>query len=524
MPFGWAWLPHDGHDSKPVAFVQSAASRQLPPDLILKSGPMRLVQVPQPHYEIPRAVLTYGETVLQADLVEIYPNGSPGVSPGSGFAHGHVQLTDPVGNLSADEASFNWIKHSGQASKAVIKFEGIEVTAAKVQVEPGVWTLDGVRAGFERGRPIAYVLSSHAILRPGSGLTAFGVDARLLGTRVGGVHRFDAPFDPSHGLGGDHYPAPNWSGDTGFGLRYRPRYLLDDRTAVAGTVSVTQTELPSYGVQIARSYLKAGETEGLVVPRSELDNRFSFGYFDTVGIASPTDEHNGIGLQRYNVSVGAFYNVQAFDRKGDEVFAKPFEATVERAFGTRQSFAVITDNTFQQIHVLGGSDHDRLLDSTTVAFPLIRLAPKLTTRIRFDGAGFVNPQSTFSWVQAQAGLVYHPNAQLRFGVAYNAARQFGTPLYLADELYSLNTLDLRSDFEFGPHRLSLLAKYDTERRRWYDNEFALYQVIGPIEFFARYRTFPSQFVFGGQVRLDSVLNQIEKRNPTRPEPTPKLDD
>ena len=488
---------------------------------------MRGEQLPEPHYVIEHAELSYGETVVKADSIELYPEGKEGLDgtgalrPGTGFAHGHVQLTDPVGVLSAEEAFFNWIDHTGKASNALVTFEGIQLSAAGVEVEPGIWTLDGIRASLAHGRPIGYILAGHAVLRPGVGFSAYSLDATLFGSRLGGIHHAD--YTLGGHFGGDRFPVPTLSGDRGFGLRYRPIYLIDDRTAIAGSANVSQTAPPSYGLQTSRSFLPAGEAHGLVVPRSELDMRFDFGYFDTLGVESPTDEHDQISRPRDNLSADIAYNVQAFDRKGDEVFAKPFETTFERSL-SKGGFALLTDNTFQQIHSLGGSDHARFLNFTTIGMPLIRLAPTLTSRIRFDGASFLGGSGSFSWVHSQLGLVYRPSDSIRFGVAYIAGRQFGTPLYQVDELYSVNGVDVRLDYDIGPHRFSLLGKYDTDRRRWYDREILVAQNVGPIQVFARLRTFPSQLIFGGELRLDSIVGELLKRNPGLPSPAPKLVD
>jgi hypothetical protein len=249
--------------------------------------------------------------------------------------------------------------------------------------------------------------------------------------------------------------------------------------------------------------------------------RFDFGYFDNLGVASPTTEQKLVAQPRDNLSVDTQYNVQAFDRKGAEVFAKPFEATFERSFGLRDGFALLTDNTVQEIHSLGGSDHTRFLDYSSLEFPMVRLAPQFTLRTRVDGATYQGGNESFSWLHSQFGLVYRPSQSARLGVAYVAGKEFGVPLYQVDELYSVNGLDFRSDFTLGPRGLSLLFKYDTDRGAWYDKEILISQAIGPVMAFARYRTFPSQFIFGAQIRADSVFSELFKHNPGRPGPLPK---
>lgn len=482
---------------------------------------MKFVEVPDPHYICPDATLAYGVTSIKADLIDIYPEGTAGIPAGSGFAHGHVLITDPLGIVAADEASFNWIERTGEASNAVITVEGMRISAAKLTIRPGVWMLDGIRAGLEGKHSLGYILAAHATIRPGIGLTVLSADGHLLGTRIGGMRK--AEYTIGGHFGGDRLPVPTYDGNQGFGIRYRPLYLADDRTAIAAQASINQFAPPSYGLQLARSFLAAGEAHGLVVPRSELDMRFAYGYFDNIGIESPSDEHEQIGHQRDNLSVDTEYNVQAFDRKGQEVFAKPLEATFERALDVK-GFAFLTDSTVQQIHSLGGSDHDRFINNSTVALPMVRISPNLTARLRFDGATFQSASSSFSWLQGQLGLIYRPNSSTRFGAAWTGGRQYGVSLYQADQLYSVNSIDVRGDFDFGPHRLSLLGKFDTNRHRWYDREILVGQQIGPVEIFARYRTFPGQFVFGGMVKLDSLLNEVVKRNPGRPTAPPVLPD
>ncbi|HLK13167.1 MAG TPA: hypothetical protein VKT78_00040 [Fimbriimonadaceae bacterium] len=522
MPLGWAWPAPGPHDSTPQAAPASAPTQRGLPSELKLVGVGGYEALPFPHFVYRNATLTFGESRITADSIELYPEGTDTLRRGSGLAKGHVEVTDPVGLLSADNATFNWVDKTGDASEALITVDGMRVIAAKVHIEPGLWTLDAVRAELARGHPLAYFLAGHAVVRPGTGLRVYSADAHVIGTRIGGVRHFN--YSVTRSLGGDIYPVPTYSGDRGLGVRYHPRYLLDDRTAVAGSFAVTQTAPPSYGVQFARSFLSAGEARGLVVPRSDLDMRFDFGWMDSVGIESPSDEHAQVSLPRDNVSVQSFVNVQAYDRKGSEVFVKPFEATIERSLELPRGAAVLSDTTFQHIHALGATDHDRFLNATTLEFPMLRLSPTLTIRPRLDAAAFVGSSTRFGWIHGQAGLVYRPNETWRFGAAFVGARETGSPLYLADDLYSLNSLAFRTDYAFGPHRVSLLAKYDTDRRRWYDREMFLGQSVGPLELFIRIRTFPSQLIFGGQLRVDSALNEILKRNPSRPKPAPKLPD
>jgi hypothetical protein len=110
---------------------------------------------------------------------------------------------------------------------------------------------------------------------------------------------------------------------------------------------------------------------------------------------------------------------------------------------------------------------------------------------------------------------------VRFGAAYVYGSHTGTPSFAIDELFSTRAFHGRVDFDFGPTKLSLLSKFDFEKRKWFDNEIGLSQVLGPIEPFITFREFPRTVTFGVRLRAEQAFDRLRRRFDNR---TPSLID
>lgn len=84
-------------------------------------------------------------------------------------------------------------------------------------------------------------------------------------------------------------------------------------------------------------------------------------------------------------------------------------------------------------------------------------------------------------------------------------------MFDADRLYSEHALHLRADLKLPATKFSVLVKYDFDRRSAYDVEFTLKQAIRSIEPFVSYRSFPGTLSFGVSVRMQKLLEALQKR-------------
>ena len=107
------------------------------------------------------------------------------------------------------------------------------------------------------------------------------------------------------------------------------------------------------------------------------------------------------------------------------------------------------------------------------------------------------------------------------GAAFVYGSHTGEPTFDIDRLFATRAFHGRLDVDLGTTRLSFLSKFDLDRRKWYDNEIGLSQVVGPLEPFITFREFPRTVTFGVRLRaeqaFDRLRQRLERRTPNRGE-------
>jgi hypothetical protein len=114
-----------------------------------------------------------------------------------------------------------------------------------------------------------------------------------------------------------------------------------------------------------------------------------------------------------------------------------------------------------------------------------------------------------------ATLIARPSDQITLGLAYFRAQEWGSPLFDADRLFSKKGLHFRVDLDFAATDVSILVKYDFDRKELYDFEIALEQVMPVITPFFSYREVPGTFAFGFKLRADNLLRALKSREIVR---------
>ena len=160
---------------------------------------------------------------------------------------------------------------------------------------------------------------------------------------------------------------------------------------------------------------------------------------------------------------------------------------------------------------LSEDKHQRAEFLGTALVPDIRLGSGAVLRFRADVGAVTGETSDYGWVRPMASIVVKPSSQVSLGLAYFRAQQWGTPLFDADRLFSKKGLHFRVDFDLKATDLSILLKYDFDRKDIYDIEVALEQVMPVITPFFSYRQFPGTFAFGFKLRADNLLRALKNR-------------
>jgi hypothetical protein len=447
-------------------------------------------------------VARYGVTELHSDSLTLYQNEDRR----EGIAEGKVQLIDPDGTARADRLQFSWKDQTASGTTVKIEMSGLHLAADSVEIKPGEWVLLGVHAAPEAGqRPVFGLKSPRVVYRPGQTGRAYRASFSVFGNKLITLPSYD--FGGKRGADGVRVPSVSFN--NGLGINWRSSILFDDRTRLGGGFRARKGDWPGAQAEVTRSFLPRNEPGTLRPPVNDFAERFSYGYMDSLFVRRPGDERDIVGARRSSLTLSTTFNQTMVARANDRLYSKPFEAIWEEG-RMIDAMGLLLNGRYQNIREERGRNADRAVLMGALLAPTVDLGRGLGTHLRLDSTAFLG-RERYQWTQAQAGLIYRASPQLRLGASYVWASQTGTPLFENGRLFAMRAFHGRMDVDFGSTRVSLLSKYDFDRRKWYDNEIGFSQVAGPIEPFVVFREFPRTLSFGLRFRADEVFGRIQRR-------------
>lgn len=448
-------------------------------------------------------VATYGIEKVQADTLVVH------MTDRSAKASGNVRFDDPDGNLTADSLSFDWTpgKSHGTAENFVAHLANVTLRAARAEISPNKYELFDVSGTSCRRDPPLFALKTrHLILYPESYGKAERPSVDILGHRI--LSLPDRTFNLNPRTEGFNPPSISYRKGNGLGVSFRSGFLLSQRTDVVTTFSSYPGALPSYGVVYTQSLLPAEKIAHIVTPRSELSERFSFGYLENILVEHPEDETSFLRRTRKSLGFDSLWNQSSTGRGDPAHYTKPLEGVFETG-GISGPVGYYGQARLQSIRRNGEDINTRLVLAGS-AGPQSRLIGKnLSTLARVDTSLFVGPN--YGWMRGMAGVVYRPITQFTASAGGYASTQFGDSQYAIDPLFSRNGMVFRGDLNLGPTKFSYMSKWD-HTLGWFDREYTASQVVGCLEPFVVYRGNPSTYNIGIRFRLDDFYDLLRRRD------------
>lgn len=454
----------------------------------------------------------YDQTKLTADRVELHRASSEEFLR----ADGHVLLVDPEGTLQAENLLYVWKKgeECGHAEKVFARVAGATIRAGSVDITPTLWTFHDVQGTSSRERLPLYEVRAK-ILRVVPGRRGYIQHPSLF---LLGAHIIDLPtqrFNLDPRTQGIPYPSLSYHKDNGLGLNWSGGYLLSDSTAASFDAATFHNTLPSYGFQLSRSFLGAKDNESLITPQSDLRERFSYGYMDNIEVLDPVRELSAIRANRSGASIGTMWNQGASSLGNDLAYNKVADIAYERG-GNVSGTGMYGQLRLQKIRQQNTSWITRGLLSTAIEPNYYKLGENLYGQLRLDGEGFTGGNNYF-WVRSTESLFYRANKQIMLSGGLVQTGEGGTPDYTIDRPFDRNGFRFRTDFILGPTRFSYITKYDTQLK-WYDHEYMVSQVAGPLRAFVVYRGKPNGYRLGLELRLDQFVDLLQNPRLHRDKP------
>jgi hypothetical protein len=496
----------------PLEAPQAAHVQKIDVDLTVYWHRQTITASPRALIFEDRVEADYAGTKLYCDKLTLY------LEEGHkhGLAEGNVRLVDPDGTLDASRIFFDWVGRTGSGEDVAVHSHGVMMRAQHVIIQQKIWTAENIYATpcDGEGTPLFEIHAPRAVISPGGDATLFRPRIYVLGHHVFNMKQYQV--SQTRRGAGQSLPSVSYSKSGGFSAGIQPNYQIDDQTLVASGFHVGQHQKPSRDILLSRSLLPVSTAPGGFIPRSDLDERFSFSYFENVYVKTPQQETAYLSGRRLSLSLGTTFNEGAAARRNSTALTKPLEAVLEGA-GAAHGLAIFGQVRAQRIQEVDGPAQNRTVGYVSIAAPPLTLVPGLYTDIRADAADFLNRGGSYGWAHFQAGLVARPSRALRIGAAWMNAAEWGEPAFESDRLFSMHSVHVRGDLLLGPTKLSVLSKYDLRGRRWFDNEFEISQAIRCVEPYFVYRQFPRGFSFGLRVRLDNLYEALRRRQRKGPE-------
>lgn len=515
MAFAWTLPP-----LPPSLPVQATTQKPSLPDELQVTGKVQEI-------DPVRSILTYtdgvaaryGPTLIFADRLEIHNAPEDQYA----IARGNVRIEDPEGLVKAQSAVIWFGPQRGPdgqiavADHVEVDLAGVRVKAESVSIRPERWEFLNVEGtNCLRPIPLYTVRSKKVVIIPGKSGTAQNPRIKILGKDIGSIPTRRFSLDKR--APGLEMPSLSFDGKR-LGVRWRSGLLINDQSLLLGSFGSFSGDYPSYSLTYAHTFLPASVSSSQIVARNELNERFTFSYFDNIRVGSLNTTRSHTHNLRHSITAQSIWNTSSAARLERENFSKAIDVAYERS-GPVGGLGTNFQLRAQSIRRGGESFVERALFAGTLQAPPIQFAPGLQSDIRLDLFGTAGERNAFGWARGQAGLIYQPITQFTLGAAYISASEAGTPDFLADRLVSRHAVHLRGDLNLGPTKLSYLAKFDFDRNSWYDKEFSISQVIGCFEPFIVRREFPSDYAFGVRFRLDDFFDILERRKPARTKPVP----
>jgi hypothetical protein len=446
---------------------------------------------------------------VRADLLRVHTAEEDSY----GIAEGNVRVDDPDGQMTATRLTFNWKLRTGIAENIRLESGNVIITAKQIDIQPEKWVATDAYATPCRNKtPLFHVTTPRVELQPGRKAVVRRPTLSVLGRKVLAIGTQTYSLDPK----ADGIPLPRPSLRSGFrpGITWNPQLLFDDRTGFSAGLNIFQRSLPTYDFMVTHSFIKPGDAIGSFMPSSDFDERFREGYFDRILVDDPDQEARILGRTRSSVSVGTRWNQGMSARQTGGRFSKAVELVVENGRNVG-GMGVKTQVRYEQIRRGGDPFFGRGSLMATGLLPSVDLSKHLSTYGRGDLGTYVSSENRFTWARGAAGLVLQPDRHYRIGASYTFGSEAGTSDFRSDRLVMPNGLHVRGDLSLGPTQLSAIFKFDRDRRKWSENEWSISQVVGCLEPFVLYRSFPRTLGFGVRLRIDEFLDRIEQRSQRR---------
>ncbi|MEN3001284.1 MAG: hypothetical protein ABDI19_05500 [Armatimonadota bacterium] len=489
----------------PAQGAEGQAKNALQP-LTVRAQFTRLLRQPDGtlQLELQRAVeLLYGDRSLRTDALQL--------DTANGFVRGETpfELRAPEGLLRGQSLEYFYEQQRGRFSQVEATLYlarlpgGSEVAEEKVaaylwarEMEGDLQRFEayGVRATTcERDTPDFVVEAARVRLIGGERLRLFNARLRWKGRTLLNLPLLTLRLRERRET--LELPTPTYSPETGLGARYQIELPIGARTLFAVNGAFYTRAIPE--TRFALAVALRGEAPALTEP--ELSQRLESSALYNLRI-TPERERAALYKRATTVRIERAVDVRPLLARDARLrVSRPFEIGFTTGFTGTNGAGGLTlrigqmreryDNQhtpLRQRLALEGEWLQSLARSDAFELYLHLWA----SHVSYGDAQHLN------WLRPQLELHYQPSEKFALRLGYALTRTLGSTPFRADQVAARNELALRSEGLWGNLRMSMLLKYDLDRRDLYDLQLLLGWRQHCIEPFVYWRRAPGVLLVG----------------------------
>ena len=473
---------------------------------------------------------TFGQTELTADVLvirqgqhsdpqEVVTIGdqSFALRPLEAFAIGKVAIVDPDGNLQASDLWFTWDSErkshpnevTGIANTVDIRIETTHIKADKLQIATSKWDLTKVAMWTGNWRtPLFRFDADDVTIYPGKKGIANGMTLSMLGVKLPVIPRYSFSLDPR--TGGFSIPTIGFRQGAGVGMSWNGNIPLNDASTLTASFAAFPKVQPTYAISYSKSNVSTEEIGPNQFRISDpFTERSQFSYFGNIYEESLQTAYAGMRTRKNLFSLNSTFNYETLGRKTDRVvnYSQPLEIGYENG-GPEGGWAYLFQAKASRIVEAGNRSAARLgLNGS--AFAPIATSGRFVAGTRFDAVVRVDGSSS-GFLGAETGFSYKPRDSMAFAAGAYGYKNYGTPLFQGDQFVTNQGYVVRGDWYGAATNISLMFRYDPALG-WFDREYRLAQVMGPIEPTLVFRESPRQYVIGIRLRIQDIGKLLQRR-------------
>ena len=472
---------------------------------------------------------TFGQTELKADVL-IVRKGKPGdppvsvegqlikIRPFEAYAVGKVDVIDPDGTLQASNLWFTWDPVRRESPTEVVgRAENVSLKLGSVHVEAKgiILTKPGMEltsAGFWTGNwktPLFRFDAESLFIFPGKKGVARRVKTSLLGLNFPIIPQYTFSLDPrTQGL---TIPSIGYRQDAGIGMAWQRNFLLNDSTSIEVALAAYPKVQPTYTLAYAHSNLKEQEIgRNQFAITNQFGERSGFSFFENIYSESLSSTFDRMRILKDLFFVGSTFNYETVGRVTDRVtnYSLPLEIGLEKG-GPAGSGAYLLQAKVARVVEGGNRSATRLTLGASSFSPLLTFG-RVTAGTRFEALGRLDPSSS-GYVGLESGFSYAASNSVSLSAGAYGYKTFGSPLFQGDQFRTNQGYVLRGDLTGSATNISFMFRYDPTQG-WFDREYRISQVMGPIEPVIAYRQSPRQYVIGIKFRTEDIAKLLQKRS------------